>query len=112
MKIVVATENTQITDHFGHCQGFNIFNVQNNEVVDSEFIENPGHRPGFLPKFLSDLGAKIIISGGMGGAAIDIFNKKGIQVIVGVKGEAQDAVESYLKGELVSTGSACHEHTS
>ena len=53
---------------------------------------------------------QVIISGGMGGGAVDIFNERGVEVIVGVQGDATAAVESYLKGELVSTGSVCHEH--
>lgn len=73
-------------------------------------VPNPGHRPGFLPNFLADHGAQVIISGGMGGGAVDIFNERGVEVIVGVQGDATAAVESYLKGELVSTGSICHEH--
>lgn len=46
----------------------------------------------------------------MGGGAIDIFNEKNIQVIVGARGNAQKAAEDYLKGSLKSTGSICHEH--
>lgn len=42
--------------------------------------------------------------------AVDIFNERGVEVIVGVQGEAQVAVETYLKGELISTGSICHQH--
>ncbi|OPX85686.1 MAG: hypothetical protein A4E54_02285 [Pelotomaculum sp. PtaB.Bin117] len=52
----------------------------------------------------------MIISGGMGGGAIDIFNEKGIEVITGARGEAKTAVEQYLQGNLKSTGSVCHEH--
>ena len=52
----------------------------------------------------------MIISGGMGGGAIDIFNEKNIEVIVGASGTAEAAAEAYLRGDLVSTGSVCHEH--
>lgn len=110
MKIAVASEGKMVTEHFGHCEGFNIFDTENGKIVKSEFIPNPGHRPGFLPNFLNDKGANVIISGGMGGGAIDIFNEKNIEVIVGATGAAEAAVNSYLKGELQSTGSVCHEH--
>ena len=73
-------------------------------------MKNPGHRPGFLPNFLNDIGVNVIISGGMGQGAIDIFNEKGIEVITGALGEAKIAAEEYLKGNLKSTGSICHEH--
>mgnify|MGYP001420782211 CR=1 FL=1 len=52
----------------------------------------------------------LIISGGMGGGAIDIFNEKGIEVITGASGDAETTVELYLQGKLKSTGSVCHEH--
>ena len=110
MKIAVASEKEMVTEHFGHCENFNIFEVENNKIVKSESIPNPGHKPGYLPNFLNDIGVKVIISGGMGGGAVEIFNEKGIEVITGVKGSAKVAVENYLRGELESTGSICHEH--
>ncbi|MFA5659224.1 MAG: NifB/NifX family molybdenum-iron cluster-binding protein, partial [Oscillospiraceae bacterium] len=95
---------------FGHCEGFNIFDTESGKIISNEFVANPGHKPGFLPVFLHDKGVKVIISGGMGGGAIDIFNEKGIEVIVGASGSAEAAVNSYLQGSLKSTGSVCHQH--
>ncbi|TJX14604.1 dinitrogenase iron-molybdenum cofactor [Tissierella creatinini] len=110
MKIAVASENEMVTEHFGHCVNFNIFEAENRKIVKSESIANPGHKPGFLPNFLSDMGVKVIISGGMGGGAVDIFSEKGIEVIVGARGNAKKAAEDYLEGSLKSTNSVCHEH--
>jgi predicted Fe-Mo cluster-binding NifX family protein len=110
MKIAVASERDLVTEHFGHCENFNIYEVEGNGIIKDESIPNPGHRPGFLPKFLNDLGVNVIISGGMGGGAIDIFNNKNIEVIIGAHGNARKLVESYINGELVSTGSICHSH--
>lgn len=110
MKIAVASEYDMVTEHFGHCVNFNIFDAEDNKIVKSESIPNPGHRPGFLPVFLHDLGVNVVISGGMGGGAIDIFNEKGIEVIVGARGHAQNAAQEYLMGNLQTTGSVCHEH--
>lgn len=110
MKIAVASEKARVTEHFGHCENFHIYEVENGRIVRSTSVLNPGHKPGFLPNFLNDMGVRVIISGGMGGGAVDIFNEKGIEVITGVRGSAETAVNSYLKGELKSTGSVCHEH--
>lgn len=110
MKIAVASDRGLVTGHFGHCEHFNIFNSENGKVVSTEIVLNPGHKPGFLPNFLNDMGVNVIISGGMGGGAVDIFNEKGIEVIVGATGAAQEAAEMYLTGVLKSTGSVCHEH--
>lgn len=111
MKIAVACEGKTVTEHFGHCEGFTIFETQGNQLLDQKFIPNPGHRPGFLPVFLYEKGVKVVISGGMGGGAVDIFNQKGIEVILGATGDAKTAVENYLQGKLKSTGSICHNHS-
>jgi len=110
MKIAVASEKEMITGHFGHCENFNIYDVENNKVVEATSIPNPGHRPGYLPKYLSERNINVIISGGMGGAAVEIFNDNNIEVVIGTQGPALEAVEKYLKGELESTGSICHDH--
>lgn len=110
MKIAVACEGKMVTQHFGHCESFIIFDCESNKIVKTETVANPGHKPGFLPNYLNELGTNVIISGGMGGGAVDIFNEKNIEVIVGTSGPAEVAVEKYLKGELKSTGSVCHEH--
>jgi len=110
MKIAVASEKDIVTKHFGHCENFNIFETEGEKIISSKSIANPGHRPGFLPRFLNDLGVKVIISGGMGQGAVDIFNNLDIEVITGVEGKAKDAVENYLAGSLRATGEICHQH--
>lgn len=111
MKVAVASEGNTVTEHFGHCKNFSIFDVENGKIVKSESVANPGHRPGYLPNFLNDMGVNVIISGGMGGGAIDIFNEKSIEVIIGAAGTVDENMELYLKGDLKSTGSVCHEHS-
>ncbi|MDI9495721.1 MAG: NifB/NifX family molybdenum-iron cluster-binding protein [Bacillota bacterium] len=110
MVIAVASEKEKVTEHFGHCENFNIYETDGDKIVKSRSVKNPGHRPGFLPNFLNEMGINVIISGGMGSGAIEIFNEKGIEVITGARGEAKIAAEEYLKGNLKSTGSVCHEH--
>ncbi len=113
-KIAVSCAGNEIWAHFGHCENFGIFDVENGEIVGENSIPNPGHKPGFLPNFLADMGVEVIISGGMGGGAVDIFSERGVEVVVGASGNAKTAVQSYLKGELKSTGETCnhHEHAS
>lgn len=110
MKIAVAAMGNEVAVHFGHCENFILFDCEDGKITAQESIQNPGHKPGFLPNFLGDKGAEVIISGGMGGGAVDIFNERNIEVVVGVQGDAREAVETYLKGELKSTGSVCHNH--
>ncbi|NCB51252.1 MAG: dinitrogenase iron-molybdenum cofactor [Clostridia bacterium] len=110
MKIAVASEGKIVTGHFGHCTNFMIYDAENGNILSEESIPNPGHRPGFLPNFLADRGVNVIVSGGMGGGAVDIFNERNVEVVIGASGDAKLAVERYLRGELKTTGSICHEH--
>ena len=110
MKIAVASENIMVSQHFGHCESFNIFETENKKIIKSECIPSPGHESGILPQFLKDMGVKIVISGGMGAGAREVLKEKEIEVITGAKGSAEDAVNSYLQGELKSTEVVCHEH--
>ncbi len=110
LRIAVASENKMVAGHFGHCENFMIFDTENHQLVKTENIPNPGHMPGFLPNYLADSGVNVIISGGMGQGAVDIFNSRNIEVIIGAKGDTKTAVEAYLAGALKSTGSVCHEH--
>ena len=110
LKIAVAGEGKNVTEHFGHCVNFLIYDAENGQILREESVENPGHRPGFLPNFLADRGVNVIISGGMGGGAVEIFNERNVEVVVGASGDAKTVVEKYLKGELKTTGSICHEH--
>ena len=110
MRIAVAAMGHNVAQHFGHCQTFILFDTENGKIVSEDSVPNPGHKPGFLPNFLGDKGAEVIISGGMGGGAVEIFNERNIEVIIGIQGDARTAVETYLRGELKSTGSVCHHH--
>lgn len=109
-KIAVASEGEMVAEHFGHCQNFNIYEIENGEIVKSESIDNPGHKPGFLPNFLNDMGINVIISGGMGRGAVDIFSDKGIETIVGASGESKSAVQLYLNDSLKSNNRVCNRH--
>ena len=110
MKIAVPTDGQNVAQHFGHCPSFTFFDVEDAKITKEETVANPGHKPGFLPNFLADKGATVIIAGGMGGGAVDIFNERKIEVVMGASGNAREAIESYLSGNLKSTGSICHDH--
>lgn len=110
MKIAVAGKNKQVAEHFGYCDTFFIYTSKNREIINSDDIANPGHKPGFLPNFLNELGVNVIIAGGMGSYAVEIFNSHQIEVIIGASGDCQEAAKKYLSGEMESTGTVCHEH--
>ncbi len=108
MKFAIPTLNEQITPHFGHCEKFAIVEVEENKVVNHEFITPPVHQPGVYPKFLADHGVHIIIAGGIGQRAQDLFAQNNIEVCMGVQGGTPtELVEHYLENQLQTGQNLC-----
>lgn len=112
IKIVFPTNDLNtIESHFGHCAYFKIFKVKGNEVLGYEVRDTPVHEPGAFPKYLGELNVNVIITGGMGQRAIDLFKAQNIDVILGANGNIENVLNVYLNGSLNSTGEACtHTH--
>ena len=110
MKIAVACLGDQVAEHFGHCEGFAVYETIDDVIIAKGVTPNPGHKPGFLPNFLADMGVELIIAGGMGGGAVEIFNERNVRVITGAKGDCLHTVNAYCAGHLQSSGDVCHEH--
>jgi len=100
MKIAIATEGTSVSPHFGRCQAYTLLDVEDGIAVNRETIANPGHQPGFLPKYLSDMGVECIIAGGMGPRAQGLFAAQNIEFIIGVQGPIDEVIEKFLQQEL------------
>lgn len=110
MRIAVASEGENVAEHFGHCEAFTIFDAEDGRILREEVVPNPGHKPGFLPLFLRDRGVTAVISGGMGGGAIDLFVGNKMDAVTGAAGNAAEAALAYARGTLVSTRSVCEKH--
>jgi len=100
-----------VSEHFGHCEGFMIYETDEKKIVSKNFVKNPGHQPGVLPVFVKEMGTKLIIVGGMGERAQILFGESNICVITGASGSCDEALENYLKGQLKSSNSICKEHS-
>ena len=111
MRVAVASDGTMVSGHFGHCEGFTFYDIVNVEIMNKTFVENPGHRPGYLPVFLKEKKANVIIAGGMGATAQELFIENGIDVVVGAQGPTDHIVKQFIGGALKSTGSVCTEHS-
>lgn len=110
MKIAIASDEKYVSGHFGHCEGFTTYDVEEGQSLKEEFIPNPGHKPGFLPVFLHEKNVNVIIAGGMGETAQELFKENNIEVIVGAQGLCDDVIQNFINGKLKSTGSVCTEH--
>ena len=110
MKIAVTYDNGNIFQHFGRTEQFKVYEVEDNKVVSSEVIGSNGVGHGALAGLLADRAVDVLICGGLGGGAQAALAEAGVEVCAGAEGDADQAVEAYLKGELVSTGANCDHH--
>ena len=110
MKIAVTYDNGNIFQHFGRTESFKVYEVEDNKVVSSEVIDSNGVGHGALAGLLSDQSVDVLICGGIGGGAQAALAEAGVELCAGAEGDADQAVEAYLKGELISTGANCDHH--
>lgn len=110
MKIAIPLADGRLCLHFGHCEQFVLLEVdpQARCVVSKQYLVPPPHEPGLLPRWLHEQGADVIIAGGMGQRALQLFAQNGIEVIVGAAGGEPDEIAvSYLAGTLKAGANVC-----
>jgi predicted Fe-Mo cluster-binding NifX family protein len=110
MRFAVPLAGGKLTAHFGHCQEFALIDVENKTIKNKQTLTPPPHEPGVLPKWLQEQGTNVIIAGGMGARAMELFAQNGIEVVTGAPVAApEDLVRSYLDQSL-QTGSNLCDH--
>lgn len=110
MRIAIPLANGKLSAHFGHCERFVLLDVdpQTKAILAREEVVPPPHEPGLLPRWLSEHGAQLIIAGGMGGRAQQLFTQNDIQVVVGAPADTpEELVAAYLGGTLKSGENLC-----
>ena len=108
MKIAVPTSGGALCMHFGHCEEFAVVNIKDDKVASIEMMTPPPHEPGVLPKWLGELGVNVIIAGGMGSRAQQLFAAAGVKVVVGAQStDPTQLVNAYIAGTLESGDNVC-----
>ena len=111
LKIAVTYENGQVFQHFGHTEAMKIYEVKDKKVVSSEVVSTNGSGHGALAGFLADHGVEALICGGIGGGAKNALAEARIALYGGVSGDADEAVDALLQGELqFNPGIQCSHH--
>ena len=107
MKIAISTDRGQVSAHFGRCPSYTILEIKEGRIQKQEEIPNPGHQPGFLPQYLSDMGVSCIIAGGMGPRAQALFSQKNIETVIGVQGSIDEVIDKIINQELEAGEDLC-----
>lgn len=113
MKIALPSSGSMVDGHFGHCEYFTVFTVdEQKKIVSQEIVQPP---PGCGCKSnivftLANMGVEVMLAGNMGGGAVNLLASHGINVVRGCSGDVQQVVEAWLAGSLIDSGSACAAH--
>lgn len=111
MRIAVTYEEGQIFQHFGHTEKFKVYDVEDGKVVNSQVVDTNGQGHGALAGFLFGGQVDVLICGGIGGGAQMALAQAGIKLYGGVSGNADAAVEAFLKQELAYNPDVkCNHH--
>lgn len=110
MKIAVPYDNGNVFQHFGRTEAFKYYQVTDGVVTAGEVISTNGIGHEALADVLAENGADAVICGGLGSGAMNALTAAGIQVISGAQGSTDEAVQSFLRGELTSSEVNCNHH--
>jgi len=117
MKIAIPLTAGRLSQHFGHCEQFALFETDSGSkrVLGQTVVVPPPHEPGLLPRWLHEQGVQVVIAGGMGRRALDLFAQNGIAIHAGAAGASpEDLAQAFLSGRLAGGTPTCghdHEHT-
>jgi predicted Fe-Mo cluster-binding NifX family protein len=107
MKAVIVIEGKSVASHFGRAAKFTILESGGDKLIKKEIVDNPGHKPGFLPAFFNEKGIDTVICGGMGMRAQMLFDEFGIKVITGIAGSIEEVTKKIIEGNLQSEENRC-----
>jgi ATP-binding protein involved in chromosome partitioning len=110
MRVAIPLTNGKLSQHFGHCEQFAIIDadIDTKNIESRELVEPPAHEPGILPRWLSGLHVTLVIAGGMGQRAQQLFAQNQIEVVVGAPTDsAENLVSAYLEGRVKCGENVC-----
>ena len=117
MRLCIPSESNggledQIGYHFGRVPNYTIFDVVTNKV---EIIPNTSSHMGGtkLPaELLQEHNIDVMLCGGIGRRAIQIFEQYGIEIYVGAQGTIKDVIDQYKYNKLTmaTDKEACQQH--
>ncbi len=111
MKIAVPVANKVLCTHFGHCEIFSFFEIdeENKTIIKREDVTPPAHTPGSIPKWIAEQKANLLLAGGIGQMAQNILTQNGVKVIFGLnESDPEQAVLDYLNNKLSTDSNACN----
>lgn len=100
-KIAIPTNGTMVDDHFGHCQYYTIYTLNEENVIEKkELLPSPAGCgcKSDIAYILADMGVGTMLAGNMGEGAFNKLSSAGMEVYRGFTGNTDGALKAYLEG--------------
>ena len=112
MRIAIPVVDGKLSAHFGHCEEFALIDAdsESKTITSTQTLAAPPHEPGFLPRWLAEKGAEMIIAGGMGGRAQGLFQQQKIEVVVGAPSDTPESIVNAFLNESLESGENVCDH--
>lgn len=117
MKICIPTMgdkgmDEQVGAHFGRTLTYTMVDMETGDVQVIRNTTTHMGGTGYAPELIHDNGADVMLCGGLGRKAIQMFHEKDILVYVGATGTVSDAIDMWKAGQLQAATSetACQQH--
>lgn len=112
VKIAVAAdEDDNIFQHFGSCQRFVIFDINENRMMERSELRTTVSGHDEMSRLMKDNKVGVVICGGIGQGAMDALFQAGILVVPGQTGDIDVAAAAFIDGSMSpSTETTCPGH--
>lgn len=112
MKIAIPTREGRVDDHFGHCDHYTIYTIEDKTIMSTETLASPqgcGCKSN-IASTLAEMGVGVMLAGNMGEGAKNKLSAAGIRVIRGCQGDIEVLIKTYLMGFVFDSGISCDHH--
>jgi predicted Fe-Mo cluster-binding NifX family protein len=113
MKIAIPTRGYEVDGHFGHCEMYTVFTIDEDNKIEKSEILPSSHGCGCksnIASVLKQKGVSVMLAGNMGDGALNVLNCHGLEVYRGCSGNVTLLVETFLQGKIGDSGEGCHHH--
>ncbi len=107
MILAIASDHGEVSSHFGRCEEFVLFDIDNGTVGEPVRVKNASHTQGQLPAALDTSAVRCVIAGGMGPRAQRNLEDYGIACLLGVTGPIEEVARRFAAGEIEGSESLC-----
>lgn len=107
-RVAIPVVQGLLSAHFGHCQVFYVADVEDGKIVGEQELVPPPHAPGVIPRWLSGEGVNVVLVGGIGQKAVNLFKQFDVEPVIGVAEKSpRELINDYIAGELVTGVNQC-----